>query len=403
MGKTREYKNNHIKSMKRMKRILMISSDNNTNSGAFRSMVKLSESINSNGTYDVTVVLPKRGNGQELLEKAKIHYRKIRSFGWTIKVEDKNNVKAILISVAKALLNIIAIIRICRLIKQQNIDIVHINTIYSYVGAIAAIITKRKIVWHIREAIEDSQSRCLVSGRCYKLINRADVVICISDFVKKYYIGRIDERKTVVIYNGVDPNVFYNREKNILSRRIITFLNIGNMTYNKGQETVILAAKNLVDEGITDFNILFVGVGDKEKEYRTLTQKYGLDSTVVFMGSQKDVRPFFQQSDVLIASGTSEAFGRTTVEGMMEGCLIIGNNTGATPYILKNGEFGLLYENNDVSSLVNAMRMVMNGKTSRFINIAESGQEYALKMFSSEINYKRILELYEGIIGLVHE
>lgn len=47
--------------------------------------------------------------------------------------------------------------------------------------------------------------------------------------------------------------------------------------------------------------------------------------------------------DILCMCSDREAFGLSTVEGMLSGCLIIGTNTGGTTEILEDGTTGLLY------------------------------------------------------------
>lgn len=45
------------------------------------------------------------------------------------------------------------------LMRSRDIDIVHINTSWTYVGALAAKKAKIPFIWHIREFLEEDQDR----------------------------------------------------------------------------------------------------------------------------------------------------------------------------------------------------------------------------------------------------
>ncbi len=373
----------------------MIASDNNMTSGAFRSMVQLCEILNLSGEYKITVVLPKKGNGASLLQEKKIEYVIVRSYSWVVNITEKDRVSTRLFVTIKRLLNYISIFRICHIISSKKIDIIHINTIWSYVGAKAALYSKKKLVWHIREAIELQQNKCLYKDDYFSLINRADRIICISDFIKDYYSSKIDLRKVSVIYNGIDLNSFYINKREILSGDTINILNIGHMNSNKRQEDVILAAKKLLDDGIYNFHVSFVGTGRNEDMLKEMCRNLGLEQKITFYGIQKDSIGFYKKNDVLIVSGDYEAFGRTTIEGMMAGCFVIGSNTGATPNLLENGKYGFLYNPSDDMDLYMKIRHLFDSDISEEKGIAEMGQKYAVSNYTAEINANRVSKIYE--------
>lgn len=378
-----------------MKKILMIASDNNMSSGAFRSMVHLCELLNASGKYKTIVVLPKKGNGISLLQEKKIEYVMIRSYSWIVDIAEKERVKTKLLMTTKWLLNSISVFKICRLISSKKIDIVHVNTLWSYVGAKAALLSKKKLVWHIREAVELQQNKCLYNDDYYSLINCADRIICISDFIKDYYSSKIDLKKVCVIYNGIDINSFYINNREILLGDTINILNIGHMNSNKRQEDVILSAKKLLDDGINNFHISFVGTGKKEGMLKELCRDLGLDQVITFFGVQKDIMEYYKKNDVLVVSGDYEAFGRTTIEGMMAGCLVIGSNTGATPNLLDNGKYGFIYDPSDDMDLYRKIKLLWDSNVSVIKGIAKMGQEYAVSYYSAEANANEVSKIYE--------
>ena len=141
-------------------KVLFVPSDNNIVSGAFRSMATLNKILNQELGITTLVVLPNReGNGSELLDEYNIKYCYIDSYNWIVKSDrelTKEQEDQIVIERDK---NEFAIKEFVELIKKEHIDIIHINTTYSYVAAIAGLITRTPIVWHLREFLEEDQKR----------------------------------------------------------------------------------------------------------------------------------------------------------------------------------------------------------------------------------------------------
>ena len=85
-----------------------------------------------------------------------------------------------------------------------------------------------------------------------------------------------------------------------------------------------------------------------------------------------------QRSDVGLMLSTNEAFGRVTVEYMMQNLAVIASDTGANPEIITNGETGLLYELGDVESLADKMKSLIEDHT-LLGALAEKGKQHAYR------------------------
>ena len=76
-------------------RVLFIASDNNSTSGAFRSMVILNHILKEKYDVYTKVILPKNGDGEKLLQQYDIDYEYARSFSWVINC-DKSKINILL-------------------------------------------------------------------------------------------------------------------------------------------------------------------------------------------------------------------------------------------------------------------------------------------------------------------
>ncbi len=378
-----------------MKKVLLVSSDNDTGSGAFRSMAELCRLLNDSGEYLPVVLIPKRGNGVELLDKFNVRWIYVRSFTWVIRPDECGKAVTFLKFHLKRFLNQIAIMRIRRIIRKENIALVHNNTIWTYAAAIAALKEKVPLVWHIRESLDADQNRCLYSSKCYSLVNKADRIIFISRFLYEHYKDRVGKDNIAVIYNGVNPGqYFYKRE--LFQDDKVRFLNVGNMTANKGQEYIIEACAKLLESGETRFLIDFVGEGKKEEQLKKLAKERGCEEHVCFRGFTLNVGDYYKVADVFIMSSDAEAFGRTTVEAMMSGCLVIGMNAGATPEILEDGKNGMIFNVRDHEALSVIMRDIINDPE-LCRKKADEGQKAAMEKYSSASNMNEIVRVYKEL------
>lgn len=378
-----------------MKKILFIASDNNITSGAFRSMTKLCELLQYDFGYQPIVVLPFDGEGKELLNEASIKYINIRSYSWIVSLDYQwtlaNHIKCFV----KKIINRYAVNRIVKIIKKENINIIHSNTTYTYVGALAARKANVPCVWHLRELLEEDQSNQIWDEKGIELINSVTKVIAISDYVYQKYHKKVSNQKLVMIPNGIEEKNFYIERKQENCNKV-EFVCVGGLYEGKGQAVIIRACSELKKKGLVDFHLSFIGKGNMQKEYERLVEKLSLGKNITFCGANKDVLPFYKKADVMIMSSRAEAFGRTTVEAMMAGCAVIGANSGATPEILNYGECGYLFENGNYIDLAEKMEYAIKNRDEIF-EMAQKGQTYALENFTAKLNARRIVELYKSV------
>ena len=385
---------------KTSKRILFISSDNNKVSGAFLCLVELCELLINKYGLDVHVILPYYGNGKSLLDEKNIPNFTINSFGWGIELSREHDSKCLKEISDKKLVNDSAIQKIGEFIRINDVDIVHINSSYSYVGAIAALNENVPFVWHIRELLEEDQSNTMWDRKKgNELINRSNKVITISDSVNKKYSKFIDSNKLTIIYDGVYIEKFYNPQKRIFNDSIMRIIFVGNVAVYKGILDFAEACILLNDTNFNDFEVLIVGAGDDSviEDVKRRFSDANMDSRVRFLGYQKDITPFLNESDIFCMCSKFEAFGRTTVEAMLAGNLVIGANTAGTKDLIDDGVNGILYEQGSSKDLCEKILSAVNNK-SKSIEIADYGRQYMFENMSAERNADEIYSLYEEIL-----
>ena len=288
---------------------------------------------------------------------------------------------------------------IAGVLQENDIDIVHINTTYSYVAAKSAIELNVPLVWHLREFLEQHQNNTLWDREWgNKLINQADKIIVISDSLKEKYVNVFDEDKLVRIYDSVDDDGFYKPDKEIFNNDLITFIMVGRFNYPKGQLDYANACAKLYSSGFTNFEAWLVGEGDPSfnKQLVDIFESVNMDN-YKFFGYRKDVDKLYELADISFTCSEFEAFGRTTVEAMLSGNLVIGANSGATTELIRDNR-GILFKLHDSDDLFNKIKYALdNPVVSK--KIAESGREYMFDILSPEKNADEVFKVYYEILN----
>ena len=381
--------------------ILLVSSDNNKTSGAFLSLVELAVNLEIRYDHKVFVILPKPGDGISLLEDHHINYKIVPTLSWIVykNISIKSIVKYCIKGIG-LLLNVISILYLCFYIYKHKIDIVHNNTIFTYIGAVASKIMRKPLVWHIREDIENAFISKLFNNRLgYKLINSSNCIVFVSNYIQSRYTRRIDNTKCVVIYDGIDTSFYKVRP--ILTNDIVNIAVIGHLNRNKNQIELIETLHNLINKRVTNFHLYIIGDGELRSELEEYVKNHNMDSYVSFYGRRSDLCAILDSIDIVVSCSKSEAFGRTLIEAMFHGCLVISSvsENNASNEIIESDVNGLLYPLGDMSKLEYLLKSILyNPQNQIYTEYAKKGQNSAFSRFTRDKTVESIQLVYSQII-----
>lgn len=379
-------------------KVLLFSSDNSDRSGAFLSMCYLANYLRTNHNVDCRVVLPRKGTGDRILEKLNVPYKIICNYDWIIPIDCGSFSKNVIMRIKKYVkyaINYLKMPSLMNYIKEFKPDIIHINTICSFVPAIVAKKMGIHLIWHIREFLEeDWHNKIQFEKYGYSLINKSDRVICISKSVKEKFSSLIDPKKMCVIYNGIHPDKF---KGDIKRDEYINILCIGSLVKQKGQSLVIRAAKLLKEKTKINFVIHIVGTGEEYDNLIELAKKQGMDDIVIFEGYQEKTEDFYRKCDFTVVPSFFEPFGRVTVEAMMSGSFVIGSDTAGTKELIGDNQYGRLFRCGDVEDLTNQLLWCFENYDI-CQKQAQASRKYIAEKFSAENNAANIYGIYRQVV-----
>ena len=288
-----------------------------------------------------------------------------------------------------------------RFLRENRIEIVHINSLFSCTDwALAARHCGIPCVWHIREYLGDDHG-FVVRGkhRFYRALRGAERRVAISGDIRDYWEKELSAPCTV-IYNGLEPEIYTGSAEEKFRKPVVTCAMVGRVKEQKGQMTAIRAVERIAQSGGPDVRLKIIGNRDRtdfEREIKAYVRDRNLEGRVEILPFLDDVNAALQDCDVGILASLREAFGRVTIEYKMAGLLAVGTDSGGTRELIHDGEDGLLFPPEDDQALADLLlRMAENRDLAR--NLAARGQRQARDQFSLGRTADRVRALYEEVL-----
>lgn len=161
-----------------------------------------------------------------------------------------------------------------------------------------------------------------------------------------------------------------------------------------------LAACRMLWEAGYRFHLNMVGSGPEEKTLRALGKKLG--ESVSFPGvlTTERLRDAMEQSDIfLFTSDFQEGWGAVLNEAMNSGCAVVASHAaGGTPYLVRDGENGLIYPCGDVSALAERLRRLLDSPA-LCRSLGRNAYETIRTQWSPSAAAKRLVELCGDLLA----
>jgi glycosyltransferase involved in cell wall biosynthesis len=296
-------------------------------------------------------------------------------------------------------------LQLARLIKHEQIDVVHTNTGVIVSSALAARFARRPHVWHIREWFQEF-------GPLWKpyskyILAHSNRVLCVSGAIAAQFPA---SPKIEVLHNGFDLGEFPEPtlEERALARsrwnlppeRLVAGT-VGRIKFKrKGQEFLLHAAKLLRDRGIDITCILAGGPAPGAEEHidqmKQLAGQLGV--TVAFTGELADARAAYAAMDIFILpSAQPEPFGGVIMEAMALGLPIVATSVGGPTEIVTEGETGFLVPPADSAAIAQAIAKLATAPDLRR-HMGSNGRQRVAEKFNIRDMTTRIVTAYENLL-----
>lgn len=306
--------------------------------------------------------------------------------------------------------NYIAYKNTIKLIKKENIDVIHCNTPVG--GIIGRICGKKgnvnKVIYTVH-GFHFYKGAPLINRTIFKMsewimAHWTDVIVTINqedyEAAKKF---RLKKNGKVYKINGVGIDTqeygISSQERKKIRNKLgfkeedFICISVGDLVKNKNLTTLIRAISLLKGENI---HYVVCGKGPEEKNLRQLAKNLGVEGKVHFMGFRKDIKNLLGISDCFLMSSKREGLPRSVMEAMATGIPCIVSDIRGNIDLIENNENGFLCEPNDYVNFARAIVKIQNDKN--IVKKFRINNLKKIKKYDSKIVRKQIGNIYEEIL-----
>ena len=197
---------------------------------------------------------------------------------------------------------------------------------------------------------------------------------------------------------GVDMDYWKRRVKKTNSK-IFTFVFVGRLVRDKGINELVAAFIRYHNEN-TDTRLLLVGPYEENLDpVLPETKRFiEISDSIEAVGNQKDVRPYYEQSDVLVFPSYREGFPNVVLEaGAMQLPSIVTDINGSRE-IIEMGKNGLIVPPRDERALYDAMKWMIEHPDKRNM-MAENARPMVASRYEQSFVRRCLKDYYKEILG----
>ena len=293
--------------------------------------------------------------------------------------------------------------KLARVLKENNIDIVHAHqyTPYFY-GATAAMFNRKcKVIFteHGRHQPDYIHIKRVIYNQFLNLGTNS--ITGVSRFSKDSLVKyeKLPANKIKVIYNGVSinknniPTIDKQAKMQELglkdSETIIAM--IGRFSLIKNHKMLLKAFQRVLKE-MPDVKLVLIGEGPTKQECECLARDLNILKHILFTGLREDLSELLQVFDICVLSSDAEAMSLFLLESMAAGLPVIATEGGGNPEIVINGETGVLVPPKDYKAFANAIIDLAKDSKKRQ-QMGKAGRDRVSKFF----NLDNMLAEYEKL------
>jgi glycosyltransferase involved in cell wall biosynthesis len=313
--------------------------------------------------------------------------------------------------------DLVATLRLARLIRRERPDILHTHTAKAgTVGRVAALLAGRHkppIVVHTFHGHVLRGYFGPLRSWFFRLLERwlaarTTALIAVSPQVRDDLValGVAPRERFVVIRLGIElgERVAGEPGGRAESRRYLGIEPdrfavgwIGRMTAVKRTDDVLLAFKGLRDQGV-DAVLCLVGDGPDRPHLERRAHELGVVRDTLFLGYQEDVAPFYAAFDALVLTSSNEGTPVSAIEALAAGRPVVATQVGGVPDVVQEGEDGFLVEPGATDDLADRLARLARDPGLRE-RMGRAGRERVLPRYAVERLVEDVDRLYRSLLA----
>ena len=222
-------------------------------------------------------------------------------------------------------------------------------------------------------------------------IKKADKIIVNSNQFQRQMKKKFNIKSTM-IYNPIDIKDIKKKSvkkiKYQLNKNNINIINIGRLTEQKNQISILKAIKNIPNK--INIKLLIIGYGNQKIKIENFIKKNKLNKKVTLLSEIDNPYKYLSKFDLFILSSKYEGLPNVLLECLVLKIPIISTNCPTGPYEILNGnKYGSLFKVNNHKELLKLI-VKYNYRKNFFLKKTVLGYK-SLKRFDYNINCNKYL------------
>lgn len=290
-----------------------------------------------------------------------------------------------------------------RLVRQKRVDILHSHDYKSYFyGLIVAMLLRRPIVATLHGWILETRALRSYQRIEWLLLRRFDAIVTVSPSmngeVERHGLGR----KLITIINGIDTDRFAPQHSGMgrahwgFDERDFVFGVIARLSAEKGHQ-VLLDAFARVARDDPRARLLIVGDGPEHDSLVGLTRRLGMDTRVVFAGTQTQIERLLHDIDCYVSPSLTEGMPMVVLEAMASGLPIVATDVGNLRQMLAP-DAGVLVPPGDTEALARAMGGILRANYD-IPAMCHEARRRAVELYGADRQVEAYRDLYRRVVA----
>lgn len=298
-----------------------------------------------------------------------------------------------------------------KLIKRENVDVVHAQTLPNgFFSVLCTAFTRVKLVVTFHGFFTSKTDKLYTHFVTWF----ADASVFVSDYVRDWYIKNTwfaPSKRCYLVYDGIDfskldkkypiPDFHENDAHDTVGT--IKMAMVGNFVGGRSQNFLCQALKQFKDNSKCDFRFYFIGKKTASEPYLydncvNYCKENGLlDSSVFFLGGRGDVPAILQYIDAFVYSTNDDTFGIAVVEAIASGLPVVVNDWVVMKEITESGKLAVLYKTKDLDDFTEKLTDVITN-LAQYKNHSQTNAEIIRQRYSIETHIQNLNKLYNTIL-----
>lgn len=297
-------------------------------------------------------------------------------------------------------------IKILKICKKENYDLIHIHDSTSLTLAVIAAHFKK-----LPPFIFSKKTSFPIQNRKQTLYKynfpNLKKILCVSEATKAVTEEQVsDKKRLVTIYHGTcletksEITPFQLSEKLNIPEETFIIGNIANHIWPKNLETFIKVAHYLINIK-KNKNLHFVQIGSffsLTTKLQKLIGDYDLEKNFSFLGYLPQASNFIPQFDILAVTSQIEGVPQVIYESFYHEVPVVSTNVGGISEVIDHHENGLLSEAFDYKNLSENILLLLKNEELRR-KFTRNAKRKLMKNFTTSLMAEKTLSEYKKVIN----